>query len=242
MSVVSEKLDRIQKILTEPVTCPNASRVLSEIGLSVSAEDLSEYRLWNDYMPLSDEIGHTEEKRNLHILWELIDKSPIGINCAFAIPYRQLIAKKLFKKCGDGFVAAEGCRFNFGENIEVGENVSWNMGCYVDSKGGVTFGDFAMMTEYVKIFTHSHSEIDHMVRSYAPVHISDYAKLYTNCTILPGIIVGKGAIVATGSVVTKSVDDFTLVSGVPAKPMRLRHGQNPAEYNQYMMKNRLFQK
>ena len=139
---------------------------------------------------------------------------------------------------------AEGCRFNFGHLIEVGDNVSWNTGCYVDSKGGVKFGDFAMMTEYVKIFSHGHSEGDHMIRTYKPVEIGDFAKLYTNCTILPGVRIGKGAIVATGSIVTKNVDEYVLVGGIPAKPMRRREVESadPKVYNQYMMKEKLFQK
>ena len=49
--------------------------------------------------------------------------------------------------------------------------------------------------------------------------------------------------VATGAIVTKSVDDFTLVSGIPARVQRMRKfdGKDLKEMNQYMMKNRLFQ-
>lgn len=73
-------------------------------------------------------------------------------------------------------MANEGCRFNYANQIEIGDNVSWNAGCYIDSKGGVKFGDFAMLTEYVKIFSHSHSEHDHMQREYNGVEIGPYAK------------------------------------------------------------------
>ena len=177
-------------------------------------------------------------------MWDSIDRVPLGVNCNFAVPFRQIIAKKLFKKCGDGFVANEGCRFNYGHRLEVGDNVSWNAGCYIDTKGGVKMGDFAMLTEYVKIFTHSHSEHDHMQREYNGVEIGAYAKVYTNATILPGVKLGKGAVVGTGAIVTKSVDDFTLVTGIPAKAQRLRKfdGENIEEMNQYMMKEGLFQK
>lgn len=140
-------------------------------------------------------------------------------------------------------MANEGCRFNYANQIEIGDNVSWNAGCYIDSKGGVKFGDFAMLTEYVKIFSHSHSEHDHMQREYNGVEIGPYAKVYTNASILPGVKLGTGAVVATGAIVTKSVDDFTLVSGIPARVQRMRKfdGKDLKEMNQYMMKNRLFQ-
>ena len=140
-------------------------------------------------------------------------------------------------------MANEGCRFNFAGNIEIGSNVSWNANCYLDAKGGIKLGDFSMLTEYAKIFTHSHSESDHMMREYKAVEIGDYAKVYTGATILPGVKLGTGAIVATGAIVTKSVDNFTLVGGIPAKPMRKRNfdGQDLKEMNQYMMRDKLFQ-
>lgn len=245
MNILEEKLAKIKAYADEGMSSKNAVKVLELIGISGYTEELLDsFKLWNEYMPLADEIPYTKEQRNLHILWECIDKTPLGINCAFSIPFRQIIAKKLFKKCGDGFVANENCRFNFANNIEIGENVSWNSGCYIDAKGGVKFGDFSMLTEYAKIFTHSHSESDHMIREYKGVEIGEYAKVYTNATILPGVKLGKGAVVATGAIVTKDVDDFTLVTGIPAKPQRMRkfEGENLKEMNQYMMKDRIFQK
>ena len=242
MSVIDQKLSEIRQLVEDGMTCKNAARALKIIGIDgYDEESLKEFKLWNDYMPL--DMEYDECRRNLHILWDSVDRVPLGVNCAFAIPFRQILAKKLFKSCGDGFVANEGCRFNFANNIEIGKNVSWNAGCYLDAKGGIKLGDFSMLTEYVKIFTHSHSEGNHMVREYNGVEIGDYAKVYTAATILPGVKLGTGAIVATGAIVTKSVENFTLVGGIPAKPMRKRNfdGNDLKEMNQYMMKDRLFQ-
>lgn len=244
MSVIDEKLKIFQQLADDGMSAKNTVKAFELIGINGYDEELIKtFKLWGDYMPMSDEDPYTEEQRNLHILWDSIDRVPLGVNCAFAVPFRTIIAKKLFKKCGDGFVANEGCRFNYGHRIEVGENVSWNSSCFIDSKGGVKMGDFAMLTEYVKIFTHSHSEHDHMQREYNGVEIGDYAKVYTNATILPGVKLGTGAVVATGAIVTKSVDDFMLVSGVPARVQRARKfdGEKHEEMNQYMMKNKLFQ-
>ena len=244
MDVIQNKLNDFQKLVDEGMDAKNTVLALKLIGIDGYDEDtIKSFKLWGDYMPMSDENPYTEAQRNLHILWESVDRVPLGVNCAFAVPFRQIIAKKLFKKCGEGFVANEGCRFNYANQIEIGDNVSWNAGCYIDSKGGVKFGDFAMLTEYVKIFSHSHSEHDHMKREYNGVEIGPYAKVYTNASILPGVKLGTGAVVATGAIVTKSVDDFTLVSGIPARVQRMRKfdAKDLKEMNQYMMKNRLFQ-
>jgi acetyltransferase-like isoleucine patch superfamily enzyme len=51
------------------------------------------------------------------------------------------------------------------------------------------------------------------------VLIEDYVFIGTRAMILPGVILGKGCAVAAGAIVTKSVVPFTIVAGVPAKPI-----------------------
>jgi acetyltransferase-like isoleucine patch superfamily enzyme len=55
-----------------------------------------------------------------------------------------------------------------------------------------------------------------------PVVIEDYAWLSCRSVVLPGVTVGKGAVVAAGAVVTKPVEPYTIVGGVPAKPIGKR--------------------
>lgn len=237
-------LEKIQTIFDEGLSTANMLQVLELIGAGqFDEESIQNFRLWSDYMPRADEVPYTESQRYYHILWEVIDRVPLGINIDFAIPFRRMIAKRLFKRCGKGFIANEGCRFNFGHLIEVGDNVTWNHCCYIDSKGGVVFKDYSMITEYCKIFTHGHSESDHMLRTYKPVTIGEYAKIYTASTILPGVTVGKGGIAATGSIVTKDIPEFTVVAGIPAKIIRTRRtdGKDITEFNHFTMKDKLYQ-
>ena len=60
-----------------------------------------------------------------------------------------------------------------------------------------------------------------------PVEIEDYVFVGPRAIILPGVKVGKGAVIAAGAVVTKNVDDFTIVGGVPAKVIGERKNKNP---------------
>lgn len=54
------------------------------------------------------------------------------------------------------------------------------------------------------------------------VVIEEYAWICSRVVILPGVTIGKGAVVATGSVVTKDVAPFTIVGGIPAKQIGKR--------------------
>ena len=56
----------------------------------------------------------------------------------------------------------------------------------------------------------------------APIVIDDYAWIATNSIILPGVTIGKGAVVGAGSVVTKSVPPYQVVAGNPARIVKER--------------------
>jgi serine acetyltransferase len=60
---------------------------------------------------------------------------------------------------------------------------------------------------------------EHLVKQ-GPVIIEDDVWLGTNAVVLPGVRVGRGAVVGAGAVVTRDVAPFTVVAGVPARPIR----------------------
>src|SRR5439155_22180362 len=75
----------------------------------------------------------------------------------------------------------------------------------------------------VWIFTDSHDLHDPLFPEVlAPVTIADYVWVGSRAMIQPGVTVGEGAVVAAGSVVTRNVDPYTVVAGVPARPIGTR--------------------
>ena len=209
-----------------------------------SEELLKEARLFADYLPKGQERPYTPHQRFLHFLWEALDKLPIAAMANFAIPFRRLVAARLFFRCGRNLIAEEGVRFNIGANIEAGDDVFMNRGTYIDAKGGLRIGNSVGLAEYVVIFTHTHSESNHVERSYAPVVIEDYAIVYTGAMILPGVTIGREALVAARSVVAHDVEPGTMVAGAPAKPVREPHteGKHGAELNHFWLFDKAFQK
>jgi len=222
-TVIDIKLDEIGALIGNGLDTEGTLRILRLLdGPTYSQASLEELTLYSELLPMAQEKPFTREQRYLHFLWDAFDKLPICLNANFGILFRRLIAERLFKKCGVGFIAEENFRFNFGQNIEVGDFVFFNRGVFIDSKGGVIIGNHVALTEDVKIFTHSHSESSHIVREYKPVVIKDYAKIYTGAVILPGVTVGEQAIVASHSLVTKDVPANALVTGMPAQVVRER--------------------
>ena len=222
-TVFDTKLTAIEHLI-EPGLDVNAVQEIIAImeGPQISREVLENVMLYSETLPKGRDIPFTRHQRYLHFLWDLVDRLPLGIIVLFSIPFRRLIARHLFGRCGGGFIAEEQVRFNFGQFIELGEGVFFNRGVFLDSKGGIVLGDFVAVAEDVRIYTHGHSESSHMVREYHRVVVEDYAKIYAGVTILPGVTVGKEAIVASGAMVTHDVPPGMVVAGSPAKVIRER--------------------
>lgn len=106
-----------------------------------------------------------------------------------------------------------------GKNIHIGENVFINSGCKMQDQGGIYIGDDVLIGHNACLLTLNHvSDPESRADMYPePVHIEDKAWLGSNVTVLPGVRIGEGAIVAAGAVVTKDVEPLTVVGGVPAR-------------------------
>jgi acetyltransferase-like isoleucine patch superfamily enzyme len=94
----------------------------------------------------------------------------------------------------------------------------------LDARMGLTIGRNVNISNEVMIWTLHH---DYNSAEFAqigrPVVIEDYAWLCSRSVILPGVTIGKGAVVAAGAVVTRDVQPYTVVGGVPAKLIAFRN-------------------
>ncbi len=95
---------------------------------------------------------------------------------------------------------------------------------YVDACASVTIGDGVFIGHHVLLITTNHEIGPPHQRcglwKPLPIVIENGAWIGANVTVLPGVTIGQGAVVAAGALVTKDVPPNTLVGGVPAKPMR----------------------
>ena len=119
-------------------------------------------------------------------------------------------------------------------NLVIGDNCVINDGCHFDACGPIEIGDNVSIGQQVMILTNAHELADGSRRAgpnrIQPVRVERGAWLSTRCTLLPGITVGEGAVVAAGAVVNCSVAPNTLVGGVPARFIRtLSTGDEPTD-------------
>jgi hypothetical protein len=167
---ITHRLGTIGELVKTGLDRTGTLKILEIIGLPFIQEQiLADMKIYSEYLPKSAETPFSEEQRCLHFLWDVFERAPHSVVTNFSIPFRRILAKKLFLKCGKNFCAESNIRFNFGQYMSVGDDVFLNAGTFIDSKGGVTIGDAVGIGEFVRIFTHTHSESNHAERAYAPV-------------------------------------------------------------------------
>jgi maltose O-acetyltransferase len=132
---------------------------------------------------------------------------------------RAIWARCVLRSIGKSVFLSRNLDIRTPKNIYIGNNVVINKKVLLDGRGGkIIIGNNVDIAQEVNIWTleHDTKAIDHKTKS-SNVIIEDHVWIASRATILPGVKIMKGAVVATGAVVTKDVPPLTIVGGVPAR-------------------------
>ena len=144
---------------------------------------------------------------------------------------RTCICRHIFRKCGENVNVKRGSFFGSGKNIEIGNNSDIGLNAHIagiDRGGELIIGDNVIMAPDVTILTliHNYGNPNIPIRlqgSHASrVILEDDVWIGYRAVIMPGVRIGKGAIVGACSLVTKDVPPNIVVGGVPAKIIKHR--------------------
>jgi acetyltransferase-like isoleucine patch superfamily enzyme len=109
-------------------------------------------------------------------------------------------------------------------NLTIGRRSQVGIGCHFSLNAPVTIGDNVIFGHYVRIITDTHAIGSGYRRCGArvsiPVTIHDGAWIASDVTVLPGVTIGAGSVIASGSVVTRDVPPNSLAGGAPARVLR----------------------
>lgn len=160
----------------------------------------------------------------------------------YVIPFHS-IRKFIFRiagvKIGKNSFIHMGTRFYFPKGVRIGNGTIIGDRCVLDGRAKLTIGDHVDIASEVLIYNSEHDvNSENFDPIEAPVTIEDYVFIGPRAIILPGVKIGKGAVVAAGAVVTKDVGEYEIVGGVPAKLIAERKVKDP---NYHLGRARLFQ-
>ncbi|HEX8932391.1 MAG TPA: acyltransferase [Patescibacteria group bacterium] len=121
-------------------------------------------------------------------------------------------------KIGSGSTIHIGARFYQPNKITLGKDTIIGEFAVLDGRANLSIGDHVDIASEVMFYNSQHDiESDDFQATSEPIKIDDYVFIGPRAIILPGLTIGKGAIVAAGAVVTKDVNPFEIVGGVPAR-------------------------
>lgn len=154
------------------------------------------------------------------ILWVIGDLLPQFL--------RDIYFRATLKGVGRGSTIDYKTYVRYPSRVTVGENTTINRNCcllasFHDKDVEITIGNHVAVAPQVYFLAagHDYTKLN-LPDTAASIHVGDYVWIGARSTILQGVTIGEGSIVAAGSVVTKDVPPYAVVAGVPAKVIKYR--------------------
>lgn len=142
---------------------------------------------------------------------------------------RDIFFRVILKGFGRGSTIDYKTYIRYPSHVKIGENTTINRNCcllasFHDKNVEITIGSHVAIAPQVCFLAagHDYTKLD-LPDTAASIHVEDYVWIGARSTILQGVTIGEGAIVAAGTVVTKNVPPYTVVAGVPGKVIKSRN-------------------
>jgi len=153
--------------------------------------------------------------------------------------FRKLIYRLSGIKIGKGSTIHMWANFFQPKNIVIGSDTIIGNNAFFDGREKLVIGDHVDIASEVMIYNSEHDvSADDFKAREEEVVIDDYVFIGPRAIILPGVKIGRGAVIGAGAVVTKNVADYSIVGGIPAKVIGERKNKN---LNYKLGRARLFQ-
>jgi putative colanic acid biosynthesis acetyltransferase WcaF len=138
--------------------------------------------------------------------------------------FRRVMYRHVFGvRLGRGSILHWQARFFDPAGVQIGDYCNIGNNAFLDGRRGIVIGHHVATGAEIMVYTLQH-DIDSP--SFAviggPVTIEDYVYIGPRAILLPGVRIGRGAVVAAGAVVTGDVAAYAVVGGVPARFLRER--------------------
>lgn len=214
--------------LTFPQYTANWETAVNDPGLpygtrlAIAATDPRNVTLEPEYYNECDDARFQKVKPLLW-LWYSFDRTALGAqNVWLGVLFRRILAKHIFKRCGETFKCFQFTEFSFGYNMEVGDNVVVHRHVLLDDRGGIQLGNNVSISDYANIYSHTHSIVEQRDVTNATTVLEDNVRITYHATVLAGVHVGENGMVGALALATKDVRPYHVYVGIPAKSVKVK--------------------
>jgi maltose O-acetyltransferase len=166
----------------------------------------------------------------MSFLWFLREESKAltlwilcGVPLEAGVRLRRLLLPRFLQRCGSNTTIQRSLRVTNPEKVSIGSHCNLAQGVFITGGGGVRIGDWVGFGPDVKVWSVNHRFEDPdrpwMLQGWdaKPVTIEDDVWLGASVFVMPGVTVGKGAIVSACAVLNKSIPAYAIVAGNPGR-------------------------
>ena len=155
---------------------------------------------------------------------EAIRDTQINHKFNLALPYTDewfsLMRELFYNQIGENSIVNNQITVVAPRNVKIGNFVTVMNGALMMGRGGITLEDKVLVAANAQLISNNHDPYEREVLICKPILIKYGAWIGAGATILPGVTVGKYAIVGSDSVVTKDIPDYAVAVGNPAKVVK----------------------
>lgn len=162
------------------------------------------------------------ERKPLIWFWMMFDRSPLGLNHWLGFRMRAMLAKHVFKHCGVNVKLFHGVEVSYGYNLTVEDNCTIHKFVLLDDRGELIIHEGSSISDYANVYSHAHDLNDGMIITNHKTELGPRARVTYHATVLSGVKVAEQGMVGAMGVASKDVAPFTVVGGVPAKPIKVK--------------------
>ena len=162
------------------------------------------------------------ERKPLIWFWMMFDRSPAGLDHWLGYRVRYMLARHIFKHCGQNVKIFHGVEVSFGYNLTVEDNCVIHKYVLLDDRGEIIIHEGSSISDYANVYSHAHDLNDGMIVDNHRTEIGPRARVTYHATVLSGVKVGEHGMVGSMGVASKNVEPFHIVGGIPAKTIKIK--------------------
>src|ERR1051325_6984182 len=162
------------------------------------------------------------ERKPLIWFWMMYDCSPAGLDHWLGYRVRYMLARHIFKHCGQNVKIFHGVEVSFGYNLTVEDNCVIHKYVLLDDRGEIIIHEGSSISDYANVYSHAHDLNDGMIVSNHKTEIGPRARITYHATVMSGVRVQEHGLVGSLGVATKDIEPYNISVGIPAKPVKVK--------------------
>ena len=188
----------------------------NELQLGLSSKNVT---LEPEYYGEID-VEKYELRKPLIFFWQMFDRSPVGLNHWLGFRFRAMLGRHIFKSIGKNVKIFHNVEFSFGYNLTIEDDCVIHRNVILDDRGQIIIRRGTSISDFTAVYSHAHDPVDAGIVENRTTEIGPNARLTYHTAIMAGVRVGEDATVGAMGVATRSVEDHSIVGGVPAKEIK----------------------